>query len=357
MKQRRRGGWIMVVVFAAAVIFLSVLKGSARAEEKPFLKCLAAGWKAWTEIRNDVQGLKANFSAGYISDSSTDKSLDRLDIGAMLAMGSYPNEFHFDMASSVQLKKAKGRTDFFENVTTLRLNYNRNFFPFLQAYAFVERFSDSYLSIQQRYETGLGVKLETEFGLTSKGRERILEVKKFQHALACARNQPEKTDAPGMEIDKQQIKDVLTAVRKKHAILAIGLAFTALAEYERAELELDDGSRTLLDPTRRSRISIRPSLTFQPVEGLYFKWQTYFKLPLFGPTDGVAFDGSRRYDLRTDTFTSLRYNLPAAPASPLKVFLTVEYNRFTDRLPPYVAQIKTAAADHRYLSFKLGVEF
>ncbi len=357
MKRKDGRGRIKAAAFAAAGIFLLFSARPLRAGEEPLKKRLAAGWKAWTEIRNDLQGLAAGFAAGYMSDSSAEKSLDKLDISAGLGKGSYPNEFHFDMASSVQIKKAKGKSDFIENVTTLRLNYDRHLFPFLQAYAFVERFSDSYLSIQQRYETGLGLKLETQFGLTAAGHERETIVEDFRQAVGSARAQGEDPEAPGMDVDDRQFREVLTAVRKKHAFIALGLAITALAEYERAELELDDGSRRLLEPEHRSRVSIRPSLTLQPVEGLYFKGQIYFKLPLFGPTEGLAFDGSRRFDLRTDTFLILRYDLPKIPAWARRISFLIEYKRFTDRLPPYLEGIKAAAPDHRSLSFKLGAEF
>ncbi|HEX9901858.1 MAG TPA: hypothetical protein VGB72_03240 [Acidobacteriota bacterium] len=86
------------------------------------------------------------------------KELSRLNLNSSISKGFYPNEVTFITDSNFQLEDGAIK----ENVTKLLLNYEYFLLHWLEGYVFVERFSDSYLSIQQRYEVGTGVKLEAE---------------------------------------------------------------------------------------------------------------------------------------------------------------------------------------------------
>jgi hypothetical protein len=69
---------------------------------------------------------------------------------------SYPNEFRL-LSSSIHQFQDSTMT---ENVMKLVINYDHYFTSGLEGFVFLERFSDSYMSIQQRYEIGTGLKVE-----------------------------------------------------------------------------------------------------------------------------------------------------------------------------------------------------
>jgi hypothetical protein len=319
------------------------------------------GWKAWQKIQSEIDSLSFSLSAGYSGDSSAARSVDKLDFGAGLAKGGYPDEFHFDFSSSNQLRRylTTGGSSV-ENFITVQASYERHLLPFFKAFGFIERFSDTYLNIQQRYEAGIGIKGEAEIGLTRAGREKVRAVQDFRAALDDSRggSGPDSgLPAEALAVDEAGFRRTLTALRKRHAVLALGLIVTVMAEVERAEIEMSDGSKQALDPSRRFRLTVRPGLTWVMTEGLSLKWKTYFKLPVFGPARALAFDGRSLYDLRSDTIVTLRYDLPGAPSWARKISLIAEYKYFFDNVPPFVPALQAAPRDHNSIVFKLGAEF
>jgi hypothetical protein len=347
---------------ASAVLILSLVLTSAAwaGQDNDLKKSLLSGWKMWRDLVADLNAMTFTVGAGYYGDASSQSELDKLDISAAVAKSGYPNDIKFDFASSIQLKRSGVTTNYLENMTSLLLSYEHNLLSFFKAYGFVERFTDTYLSIQQRYETGIGVKGEFEIGLTGTGRKKIKDVLEFEKTAAEGRDQKVEGGediASALAVDENQIRNAVIGLKKKYALLSVGLACTTLAEIERASINLPNGSATLIDPRRRFRVALRPSLTLRPSEGLSIKWQTYFKMPAFGPTRLLAFDGTMRYDLRTDTFVTLKYDLPKSPAWARRLSLLIDYKYFFDNVPPFVPGILSAAAQHNSLAFKIQAEF
>jgi len=345
---------------SAGLVFLLVFAAAGFAgQDNDLKKALVSGWRMWRDLQADLNALTFTVGAGYYGDASSGRELNKLDINASLAKSGYPNDLKFDFASSIQLKNSGVKTDYLENVTSLLLSYEHLFTSYFKAYGFVERFTDTYLSIQQRYETGVGVKGEFEIGLTEMGRKKIKDVIEFGKTAAEGRAQnmaggEDLTSA--LAVDEGQIRDTVIALEKKYAFLAVGLACTTLAEIERASIDLPDGSSRLIDPRRRFRVALRPSLTLRPSEGLSIKWQTYYKMPAFGPTHVIAFDGTMRYDMRTDTFVTIKYDLPKSPAWARRVSLLIDYKYFFDNVPPFVRGVISAASQHNSLAFKIQAE-
>jgi len=127
------------------------------------------------------------FSENIVPDSLANlerepKELSKLNLNSSISKGFFPNELTFITDSSFQLEDGAVK----ENVTKLLLNYEYYFSKGLEGYVFVERFSDSYLSIQQRYEIGTGLKLETDsLALFQKGGDAG-RFKKYDQTLQVA---------------------------------------------------------------------------------------------------------------------------------------------------------------------------
>ncbi len=357
MKQRRF--WWPVRIAAACLVLALTAAAAGRGEDTDLRRDHQARFKAWRELQADLNAMTFTIGAGYLGDASSERELNKLDVNAALAKSGYPNDLKFSFASSIQLKHSGSKTDYLENVTTLLLSYEHRMLPWLKAYAFVERFTDTYLSIQQRYESGLGLKGELEIGVTETGRKKIEDVKAFARAAAEARERNlsgGEDVAAAQAVEDGPLEDAVAALRNKYSRLTLGLACTTLAEIERASIDLADGSSRLIDPRRRFRLALRPDVIVRPSESLTLRGLVYFKLPAFGPTHAFAFDGSWRYDIRADANFIIRYDLPKAPAWARRVSLVLDYKYFFDSLPPFVPGIKAAAAAHNSLVFRLQAE-
>ncbi len=173
------------------ILFLGVVygTGNAKAEEKfdlvtSFLKYLPEHAdmlpsvifvenfvKENNSLLNDhvfsVSAGFANHSAGEEGDGLGTMT-SNLTIGADYTKGFYPNEFNFKAGVFFLFNEGK----LTEDMTTLHLSYERHFLPFLEAFVFVDRFSNSYLSIQHRYEMGGGAKFEFQWGIIGKERKK-----------------------------------------------------------------------------------------------------------------------------------------------------------------------------------------
>jgi hypothetical protein len=60
--------------------------------------------------------------------------------------------------------------------------------------------------------------------------------------------------------------------------------------------------------------------------------------------------------MRTDTFVTIKYDLPKAPAWARRVSLVIDYKYFFDNVPPFVPGIISAAAQHNSLIFRIQAE-
>lgn len=70
----------------------------------------------------------------------------------------------------------------------------------------------------------------------------------------------------------------------------------------------------------------------------------------------IAFDGTMRYDMRTDTFVTIKYDLPKSPAWARRVSLLIDYKYFSDNVPPFIRAVMSAASQHNSLAFKIQAE-
>lgn len=334
-----------------------------------------------------LQKLDLSVDAGFNGHKAGENSLYKLDIGAQIIKGIYPREFRFKAGTSVQFKDEKLQ----EDVTTILINYDYHFRPWLEIYGFVERFSDSFLSIQQRYEIGGGIKLEMElFGTTKKEIDEKLKTygknSKVYEQYRCYLNKRlTNTNSLYKQLEdlEEQEEFIVQSLRKKYAKLAIGLHFTLFSELEQAKIEtyadeivkengisnikkVTESTMFSLDGEQRFRFVLGPSVIFRPWDTFSLQGLIYRKYPFISP-----YKKEGRLDYRCDTVLRAKLDLPKVPNFEGTVSVIFEYQRHYDNIPPQLPKSvideyfadgkvlrKTAAEDtHEEFKFKLQIQF
>jgi hypothetical protein len=355
--------------------------------------------------------LNLSIAAGFSGNSAGDKNLYKLDFETNINKGVCPHSFEFMAGSSAQIQD----NVFSENVTTMLISYDYHLLPWLETYGFIERFSNSYLSIQHRYEVGAGIKFEKDFGLL-KGIRRRLGVKNINKIYearkpgaerikeeysdtyrdhskafgyysehsdefnALAKEISGSIEGDGLRLDEIKDKErrVLTALSKTQSRLSIGLALTVFSELEKALIEthvFDDllggiqktcePIEVTWNPEHRFRVVVRPSFTYRPSEILTVKGQFYVKLPLGDPYK------DDKLDYRTDLRITAKFKIPSFLKFSDSMSLNLEYNRHFDNCPPeipgsildeYTALGQSldpviAESIHQEIKFRLEVSF
>lgn len=343
------------------------------------------------ENEKEVRPFSLSIGTGFNGHKAGEEELYKLGLETKMTYDAYPNEFHFKAGTTVQLKNGKLQ----ENVTTLLINYDYHLETWLEIYGFAERFSDSYLSILQRYETGGGIKFELDF-LVPKWKKNLKTYrtnskayKEFEIYIEKDISECDKTPADKelllrqLEALEKEGTRIVEALKKKHAWLSLGMAVTVLSELEKAEIEtyVDDiveenGTISIQETTKttkiaqgehRFRIVLRPSIVIRPWPTLSLEGMHYRKYPLGNPKRGVE----GRLDFRRDSHVLLKLILPKVPNWAKEVALIFGYHRHYDNLPFQVPQEtidenkaakkslrKTVAEDtHEEFVFSLAIKF
>jgi len=276
-------------------------------------------------------GISANFK----TDNAGDNRVTDLGTGASVEKGTYPRQFRFDAKSNVRFKKNKLE----EEVTTFLLNYDYYVSPNVEAYAFIERFKNSYLGINQRYEIGFGAKLEKRLGKfkneLSKNIDSLFgvyksQVNKNQVILDTFLNNPNHREL-------EEYKELeMTSLRRDQTRLIIGIAFSLFYELEKAdELVANNNADTLtLESENRYRFVIRPSLELKASKSLTFYGHCYAKFPLFAPYNSKT---NPHGDYRIDAILNAKLNLSNNLEGNEKVALLVSYSHRFDNDPPSIS--------------------
>lgn len=92
----------------------------------------------------------------------------KVDTGVSVSGGSYPGEFAASW--NAQLRFDDGEVE--EDVTRARFHYDYYARPWLETFAFAERTTDSFLSVDQRWEVGFGTEFEFKSPWRGTGRLR-----------------------------------------------------------------------------------------------------------------------------------------------------------------------------------------
>lgn len=335
--------------------------------------------------KKELSRLDLSLAAGFNGDQAGDQSFYKLNLDASLTKSVYPSALRFRAGTSVLYRNNALQ----EDVTTLVMNFDHYFKPWLETYAFVERFSDTYLSLKQRYEVGGGLKLElnlfdTPAGAGERREKAILEVDGAQslrdyetYLTRLETSDPGKVDTESLgfllEDYKTERQKILAGLRQKNSLLSVGLAMSVFSEMEQAEINttvLDQGIAMPFkyspDSIQRFRFVLRPNLAFRPLGLLTFKGHIYLKYPLGGQTHR---DG--RLDYRRDSLFSAELKLPTDPEWGNKISLIFEFQQHYQNVPSRIPQsviddylaadkfITTTVAEktHNIYAFKLSITF
>jgi hypothetical protein len=306
------------------------------------------------EKEKEVRPFSLSIGAGFNGHKAGEEGLYKLDLKTKMTYDAYPNEFRFNAGTNVQLKNGKLQ----ENVTSLLINYDHHLETWFEIYGFAERFSDSYMSILKRYETGGGIKLELDL-LGSKWKETLSDYRRKTEAYEDFKKDIQNSSKSPADKElllgrlqalKKEGTRIVEALKKKYAWLSLGMAVTVLSELEKAEIEtfIDDiveenGTTSIQETTKttkialegehRFRIVLRPSIVIRPWPTLSLEGMHYMKYPLGNPNRG---DG--RLDYRTDSHVLLKLILPKVPNWAKEVALIFGYHRHYDNIPARVPQ-------------------
>lgn len=307
----------------------------------------------FTETERKLNG-KAGFQfAG--NDSSLD-DLFKIGVSGKIDKGAYPYEMDFSM--NVQTTIQNG--SFQENLSDIDVSVD--FHPWvphgnekgddglwLENYVFIKRFNNNFLGIEQRYEAGAGfIFNHYSKKLTKKGkinREGLNKIPKTDvHAKSLSMCLDSCYIAQNLlKIDTTDAK-IITKTRdnyirsniKKYSRLRIAMLVGFYYELEKAIAKdsiLFNGERQLVsqsfDATNKLRWELRPTLVWQPKDGLQFKVYPYFKLPI-GQTNARIEEGdlkSSEYDFFLDWMNSIEYSLDG------NLTVSLNYRLFYDNAP------------------------
>jgi hypothetical protein len=139
-------------------------------------------WKLLLALQKDArqrEKLTGDISLGFGSDEalapdpiivdpdSVNAEQHTLNAQIDLRRGDYPGILKFKAMVDVTLKEPGG---FSENIAQLHVAYDHYAMPWLKAYTFVDRYTDNFLEIDQRYEAGGGIIAEwNPLGQTKRG--------------------------------------------------------------------------------------------------------------------------------------------------------------------------------------------
>lgn len=290
-----------------------------------------------TELKALSQ-LRISASAGFSGHEAGQDNLYQLGLGVEVSKEMYPGEFRFKTATSLVIQNSKLQ----ENVTLMKMSYEHYLASWLETYGFLERYSNSFLRIDYRYEIGGGIKAEYNFfpgKWRKKGETSHLTLTKYRQYIEYLEKQSEIRDDEETKLYdhermetlqhlRNQEKLMLEAYRRKRSLLTVGLAVSFFAELEKPEhYVIMAGSNSSVEQ-ERYRAALRPSFKFRPSPLITLSGYFYYKHPLFKKENS-----NDPLHYRTDTVLRAALNLTSGAAWTKSAALIFEYQRHYDNNP------------------------
>ncbi len=304
---------------------------------------------------------KGEASFGFSGDETDNNDLYKLNGGIKVSRGIYPGELEFSSTLGVVLNNKK----FNEDVSNIFIAYD--YHPrvgdslFMENFAFVSRFTDAFLGVEQRYEAGAGVIFSfwSKNNLTNEGEKELNGLKVFkidtsdfvdkQSLWAICNNKvcvPLKDEDLKKE-DVQKLKNVENetrlSIQKLFSKVRVGLLIGVLVETEKVsftdslDTETERISREVdFDASQKLRWELRPTFDLQQ-NRWSLKIRPYFKFP--APWRWYEYEvnkdskESKKFDYRIDLTTALTIKLTEDHTQNKSVALEFSYNLYFDNAP------------------------
>jgi hypothetical protein len=349
-------------------------------------------WESLAFLRAEEdrqRAIRGSISFGLTGDEAGSRSLFKLNTGIGLSRGVFPSEITVDSFLGLQLVNGQIQ----EDVTSLKISYDYHTTQQLEYFAFAERFSDNFLSIQQRYEVGFGARWGFEFGRGGDWRETDRHFENVRRnlpgvrtAMATLPNPAQATLKATGVLDPGRIdrglENLEQMVRDRQTRLFIGLAASIFAEIENAAIDVVSSSvipdtaaairaKITLEGAHRYRLAVRPTIRLRPSREVTIRVYPYLKLPLEGPRRVTLPSGESRLDYRRDVLSEMTWSIRPEDSGLERVDFVFTLNHFFDNVPPAltpriiadalaagrVYDRVTAEEAHRFVSMSLRVQW
>lgn len=323
-----------------------------------------------------AQQQRTSLTFGYSGDEGGGKGKYTVNAKVGIGRGEYPRRTQLTVETSVRIEDGL----LAEDVAQFVANYNSYPQSWLEGYVFIERFSDSYLGVDQRYEVGVGMLAEGSVWSWRLPRGRALrDTLDLVRPDRAGRDVLKLPAVPGLT-PTDSFPDslwkathmVYEGMRRANSLLTLGCAMSVLAEVERSHLsvyvdtlmgagvcEATDTRTFIVPASTRYRVSLRPTLDLRPADDWSVRALCYFKLPLGGP-----YYVNDRFDFRVDAEIVLCGKIPGNE----NLGLTLRYRDAYDHAPPRLGadvvareeqagrRVRNPVAPDRHKAVSLSVE-
>jgi len=347
---------LLVVAGAPAVAGAQAVAGVERAllplRDGLLVSLPESFWAGLAVLRDEEdrqRSLLADITFGLSGDEAGPRSLFKLNTGISLSRGVFPSEL--SVVSRLGLQLRDGRLQ--EDVTSLQITYDYHATHNVQYFTFAERFTDSFLSIQQRYEIGFGARVGASFGRVGPWRNSeaqfnavesgFAEIERERASVSRLADALTPGEAAGF---RPAISNLRHAIEDRQARLFVGIVASVFAELERAELEVTsfpsdtpfgadrETTKVALDAEQRYRLNVRPTLRLRPNNDIVITVYPYYKLPLDGPRYVNVPGRGRQLDYRRDILSEMVWRIQSQQTGLESVDVVFTFNHHFDNVPP-----------------------
>jgi len=321
-------------------------------EDQKELKELELLMNYLNAFTSNEEALNGGVEFGFSGDETELQNLLQINAGVNIDYGNYP--YQLDFSTSIQTVINNGI--FQENVSNIDISFDYSHVNagnglWLENYILLRRFSDNYLGINQRYETGLGFIFNYRSkGLTPDGTKIENELNRkptFKtngddlivcYEEICKRsNNLQKLSKEECNAITKTRKVYRNANRVKYNRLRLALLLGVFYEIDQSiaqnnlQVNGQDSLFTVTFPTQTFvRWVLRPTFEFQPNDMLKIKINPYLKFPL-GSVNQSEVRLNNLVDIRNDYFIDLQTSISAKVSK--KISFGISYQYLYDNAP------------------------
>lgn len=322
----------------------------------------------------ELNGFNLSVAAGFNGNVAGENNILKLDVATGINKGLYPRAFQFNTSNSVTFKEG----ELLEEISKLQLSYEHYFSQGFKALGFIERTKNTFLSIKQRYEIGIGLGYEWVIRRPQKKKYKdnscvFDDIENYINDLKTKLNKAD-TDLETIRkyIDhyeqfKEERKELFEAMNKRHSFLTIGVGVFLLADLEKADMAIPvydaPTNTTGSDETNGNKIGTEPyslnaderlrlvpqlSVIFRPHGSLTITGSYAHKFFLSDFTNLINPEIDKKDDWRSDLLIQIKYVMSKNPSWAKEVSVVLQYHRQFDYLPPFIPSTDYKAFKKNY---------